>query len=394
MTRISSRYVVDQVISKLSSEYDHMSKLNIMVLGKTGVGKSTLINSIFETRVVEAGVGKPVTNNISKVEQQGFPLVLFDTPGLELTGANDFDSLTKQITSLIKQYFTDNIEGNEIHCILYCVSTASHRFEAAEADFLKSILEGVKDYNVPVIVVLTQSFSRQDAAELKGVIENENLPIAAIVPVLADEYEVDEDLIIPPYGLDELTETMSGILPDAIRKTFIALEKANYDLKVKRSRAVITSASLTAAAIGATPIPMADAAILIPDMITMLVGITMAFGLPVNQKSTQDIINNTIGALGRSVFGRTVKNSLFKMIPAAGLFISAASAATLTESLGETYIRILTMIGKGEIKMEDVTKPEYKDMVRAMFKERVQTKKHSEKIEKTTGENKEEDPNG
>ena len=107
MSGLSSKYIADQVLKKLSREYDSLNKLNIMVLGKTGVGKSTLINSIFGGRVVAAGTGKPVTNNISKVEQEDMPLAVYDTPGLELTGKNDFDSLSKQLIKLIKDNYTD-----------------------------------------------------------------------------------------------------------------------------------------------------------------------------------------------------------------------------------------------------------------------------------------------
>ena len=367
MAKLSSQHIAEQVITKLNNEYAKMSNLNIMVLGKTGVGKSTLINSIFGTKMVSAGTGKPVTSNILRVSQKGIPLVLYDTPGLELTGVNAFDSLSSQVTKLIKEYFEDKIEGNEIHCILYCVSTASHRFEQAEADFLKEILSGIKDYNVPVIVVLTQSFSRTDAAELKDVIAGEDLPIADIVPVLADEYEFDEDITLPPYGLDTLTATMANILPDTIRKTFIALEKANLDIKIKRARAVIASASIAAAATGAIPIPVADAAMLIPDQVTMLVGITLAFGFPVNDNSLYSLVSGTIAALGPTVIGRSVKHSLWKFIPGAGQVISAASAATITESLGETYISILIKVHKGELKIEDMTTPECKEMLNEMF---------------------------
>jgi len=389
MPRLSSQYITEQVINKLNNEYSKLSELNIMVLGKTGVGKSTLINRIFGTKMVEAGTGKPVTSNILRVHQKGFPLVLYDTPGLELTGANAFDSLSSQVTKLIKEYFTDKIEGNEIHCILYCVSTASHRFEQAAADFLKEILENIKGYNVPVIVVLTQSFSKMDAAQLKEVIEGEDLPIDAIVPVLADEYEFDEDITIPPYGIDTLTDTMANILPDAIKKTFIALEKANLDLKIKRARAVIASASIAAAATGAIPIPVADSAMLIPDQITMLVGITLAFGFPVTDNTLYSIVTGTIAALGPTVVGRSVKYSLWKFIPAAGQVISAASAATITESLGETYISILIKIHKGEIKIEDLTTPECKEMMNEMFMRRVKTQvKNKEKKEEQNKEDK------
>ena len=126
MAELLTKDVVDKIVATVKNEFDKMPKLNIMVLGKTGVGKSTLINNIFGDSLVRTGIGRPVTSDIVKVEKKDFPLALYDTPGLELRGDNAFDSLSDQVIKIIKDCFTDDIEGNEIHCILYCVSTASH----------------------------------------------------------------------------------------------------------------------------------------------------------------------------------------------------------------------------------------------------------------------------
>ncbi|MBR2524338.1 MAG: 50S ribosome-binding GTPase [Clostridiales bacterium] len=368
MSRISSRQITDQVIKKLNNEYNKLDKLNIMVLGKTGVGKSTLINSIFGEKMVLAGTGKPVTNDISKVEQDGFPLVLYDTPGLELTGNNDYSSLSKQITKLIKDNYTDKIVGNEIHCIIYCVNTVSRRFESAESSFLRDILGKITIYNVPVIMVLTQAFSKNDAEALTNVIREENLPITDIIPVLADEYEFDEDITIPPYGVDTLTDKMAEILPESVRNTFIALESASLTLKLKIAKSAVNTASLAAAVTAAIPVPLADTAVLIPDQIAMLTGITLAFGFKLNKETTDSLITGTMNAIGPTVLGKQMRFSLLKFIPGVGHVISGTTAATIMESLGLTYIKLITMVYTGEIKMQEVNTPEGKKMIQRMFK--------------------------
>lgn len=56
-------------------------KLNIMVTGATGCGKSSTINALFETEVAKVGVGvEPETMEIEKYVLDN--LVLWDTPGL------------------------------------------------------------------------------------------------------------------------------------------------------------------------------------------------------------------------------------------------------------------------------------------------------------------------
>ena len=56
-------------------------RVNIMITGATGCGKSSTINAMFDTEVAKVGVGvDPETMEIEKYELDN--LVLWDTPGL------------------------------------------------------------------------------------------------------------------------------------------------------------------------------------------------------------------------------------------------------------------------------------------------------------------------
>ena len=272
-----------------------------------------------------------------------------------------------------------------IHCIWYCVATPSHRFEQAEIDFLRNFLGETSKYNVPVILVLTQSYSKNDARELKLQIEKENLPLVNIISVLAEDYKIDNDFIIKSYGLNSLAELMYEVIPEEVKRTFITVQKANLELKKQKAKAAVKKAATAAAAIGAVPIPFSDATILVPEQIAMLARITTIFGIPLEKATIVAILSSTIGTSATTVLGRSVVSNILKFIPGAGSIaggaISAATAATMTAALGEAYIVIMTMLVSGDINIEDLKSFEGKELIKNIFKKKLKNRKDEDEEE-------------
>ena len=255
MEKFDARDIAEKIMEAIQKEYKELKTLNVMILGKTGVGKSTLINNMFNKKLVETGIGKPVTHRIEKIAKPDFPLAIYDTPGLELSGENSINTLLEEVVSEIDKGIKSGDVGKAIHCIWYCISTPSHRFEQAEIDFLKKFLEKTSEYDVPVIIVLTQSYSDPDTESLMKEIKKENLPVVNIVPVLAENYDINEKCTVKAYGLDRLSEIMNCVIPDVVQKTFVAVQKVNLELKKGRAQAVVATSAVAAAAMGAVPIP-------------------------------------------------------------------------------------------------------------------------------------------
>lgn len=367
--------IVEKIMDATQNEYKKLKTLNVMILGKTGVGKSTLINNMFNEKLAETGQGKPVTQSVRKLTKPGFPLAIYDTPGLELGGKNGVDSLIEEVTGEINRGIRSGDIDEAIHCIWYCISAPSSRFEPTERDILEKFLGETSKYDVPVIFVLTQSFSKSNARNLKAEIEKENLPVVNIVPVLAEDYPIDDEYIAKAYGLDRLAEVTYNAVPEALQKTFVAVQKANLELKSKKAHAVVATAAVAAAATGAVPIPFSDAALLIPDQITMLAGITAIFGLPIEKGMIAAIVSSTLGTAGTTILGKTVVANLLKFIPGvgsvAGGAISGSTAAALTAALGEAYISIMLMVCKGEFGLDDLATDAGKQKINQIFIEKL-----------------------
>ena len=377
MDALMTDNVAERIMAAIRDVQKNMTKLNIMVMGKTGAGKSTLINNVFSRNLAQTGIGKPVTQSIRKYEIEDFPLAIYDTPGLELGGENAIDELLKESKEVLAKGAMRGISES----IWYCVSTPSHRFEEAEVEFIKKFLDEANEFCVPVIIVLTQSYSKKDAKALMSEIEKENLNVVQIVPVLAQDVDIDEDYIIKGYGLDTLIDIVNNVIPEALRNTLAAVQKANLKMKLRKANAIVATAAAAAAATGAIPIPFTDAAVLVPEQIGMIASITAVFGIPIEKATLTALLSATIGTVGTTVMGKTVVSSLLKMIPGvgsvAGGVISASVAAALTAALGEAYIAIMMMVSKGEMSVSELDTAEGKAKISSIFKSKLGLKRNS-----------------
>ncbi|GAA0086314.1 hypothetical protein UT300007_27530 [Clostridium sp. CTA-7] len=163
---------INDLFNKINEENNKITPANIMLIGKTGVVKSTLINSIFRENLAKTGIGRPVTEHLKKITKEGVPINLYDSRGLELDKTiqekvrNDID------TEIDRIHKSKDINSDDlIHIVWYCVNSLSNRIENFEIEWIKDLSE-----KVPVIIVLTQSFS-DNSIELEKYIDNLNLNI-------------------------------------------------------------------------------------------------------------------------------------------------------------------------------------------------------------------------
>lgn len=370
--------LVDDCINAVHERIKNLNTLNVAIVGKTGVGKSTLVNSVFRENLAETGVGKPVTQHMRKISKKGMPIQIYDTKGFEL-GKNAQDEVKEELHKLIADGVKSNDVNQAIHCIWYCINAVSNRIEPEEIEWIRKLTEDNQVYQVPIIIVLTQSISKKHAQEMKKVIDNENLDVVNVIPVLAQDYEIDEDYIVKSYGLDTLISLMEEVLPEELEDTLSNVQKASLEMKIKKSQAAVATAAATAAGIGAAPIPFADAAVLIPTEITMIASITAFFGFELSKSVLTSLVSSVVGTAGATFLGRTVVSNLIKLIPGvgsvAGGAISGATASLMTTALGEAYIAVMVAMFKGEIKEKDLQTEAGRKRLAELFKLKLQGKK-------------------
>lgn len=138
---------------------------NLMLLGKTGAGKSSLINYLYGEEILKTGVGRPVTKRgdfrQTTVKANGTggakTYTFYDSWGLE---ADKADAWEKEIFSKLNATLT---EDAFICGILYCFSFSADRIEDFEIKILKDLL--AKNYKV--VIVFTNADDNKRATKRK-----------------------------------------------------------------------------------------------------------------------------------------------------------------------------------------------------------------------------------
>lgn len=138
-----------------------MLKVNVLILGKSGCGKSSLLNYLWGAKIADVAAGRPVTPESDSVSQgiyrhppvqlDGLQLVIHDSWGMEANKAEKWQALIKQESS---KYDASYKISDWIHTVVYCVSAKGARIEDFELD---SIIAPLIDEGSRVLFVLTKA---------------------------------------------------------------------------------------------------------------------------------------------------------------------------------------------------------------------------------------------
>ena len=339
-----------------------LGNVNVLIAGRTGVGKSTLINSLFHGRLAATGQGEPVTQSTRRISKEGIPLAIWDTRGLEMS---DFDETLGELTQWVEKRAKEREAQNHIHVAWLCLHEDGRRVEPAETKLCSALAQ-----HMPVIGVITKARRddgfRDEVQRLLPEVKN-----VVRVRAIADRFD-DSGHSLPPMGLDDLVESTASVLPEGIRRAFVAAQMVSLRHKAQQAHTVIGAAATSAAAAAAIPIPFADALLLVPIQLSMLAGISVVFGLETSKAFLGVLLATATGATGTTVAGRAIVANLLKFIPGGGQVvggtISAATAAALTTVLGEIYlaslVAVFTRTG-GETPEVDAVKQEFTERVKA-----------------------------
>ncbi|XP_049717371.1 septin-9 isoform X1 [Elephas maximus indicus] len=146
-------------------------EFNIMVVGQSGLGKSTLINTLFKSKISRKSVQPTSEERIPKtieiksithdIEEKGvrMKLTVIDTPGFgdHINNENCWQPIMKFINDQYEKYLQEEININRkkripdtrVHCCLYFIPATGHALRPLDIEFMKRLSKVVNI--VPVI---------------------------------------------------------------------------------------------------------------------------------------------------------------------------------------------------------------------------------------------------
>lgn len=346
---------------------------NVLVVGNSGTGKSTLINAVLGEECAKTGGGtEGVTDKLDIYESNDpkVPLRIIDTIGFvpNIFGRNKAIGAVQKWS---KDAAKDGNPDNDINVIWFCVEGTSRKLFPEE---IKNFGRATRMWkSVPVIVVITKSYSQLERSEnvamVRDALANEKRfkdMDVQIIPVVAKTFALNEDAFAPPEGIAELIEATNKAMPEGKR----AAQKDIADFTLQRKRVMaqglITACAVSGAAVGALPIPMADAAILMAIETGELNALAAIYGLKKGEKSKKFF--DTIVDAGTVSVAAKLVISMLKAIPGVNLPASALNAfiaASFIVAIGEVSAYAFEQVFLGEKSFEDI------DWVRALVEEKV-----------------------
>ena len=241
-------YIKKESEKIMEKSFKNSNHFNTLLLGKTGVGKSTLINGTFgfaKNEGAKTGIGEPITKEFGEyTSDKRKGLRLIDSQGIELEGHNIevvFNSAKKLIEDRAREGDPDKL----IHCIWYCFKSSGLRFENCEKEILTLLMNQYDDNNLPIIVVITQNFIEEDTVKMIDYLKKEfqflNREII-IIPVVALKKNLGnkkKELIVEEDGIEELIKvsfekSQKAILPafvKSIKEKIIKIFSQNIESK-------------------------------------------------------------------------------------------------------------------------------------------------------------------
>ena len=382
-TMLKDTILGDAELKNLMEGIDSHRPPRIFLIGRTGVGKSSLINALCGSYVAAVSDTKSCTENAQVYKCMDGDRVLMEI--LDTRGIAESESLNTEISAedmLINQVneFSPDVAIMKLNC--------THRDDVnSDVSFLKKLAKSYADINsmrLPVVVVVNKSDEMaptrfktpseypqnkiakiQDVVQYyKGIIVKNGLKIDDIIAVSSlidwqtpDGMEIDVECIdnLPKNDIDNLQIAFDGRYN--IDKLLDILEEAILDFEAQMglrmaarltevvhrlARHLNTIFSGISGTVALTPIPVSDIYVLLIIQSVLVCLIASLSGRDISLDTGKEFILSMGGIAGAGYVFRLVAQQASKFLnavwPGSGSAVSSGIAALGTSAIGKAAI--------------------------------------------------------
>lgn len=186
-------------------------EFNIMVVGQSGLGKSTMVNTLFKSKLSRKSTSPGHEERIPKtvqllsvthvVEEKGvkMKLTVTDTPGFgdQINNQNCWEPITEYINEQYERYLREEILINRkqripdtrVHACVYFVPPTGHWLRPLDLEFMRRLS---KITNVVPVIAKADTLTLEERAEFKQRIQKD-LKAHGIRVYPQEEFDDDPD---------------------------------------------------------------------------------------------------------------------------------------------------------------------------------------------------------
>lgn len=364
--------IINNHIDPLLDEYDDILSgerpPRLYIFGRSGAGKSSLINALANKEVASVGAVEPETVE-SELYNISFPERYSNWEVVDSRGL--FESMTPDgdLPDKTKEFMREDIEEYRPDVLVHVMTPDQVR--AGEDDFeVVSNLEEELENVPPIMTVLNkvdthmspgEDWPPEDNPELSGQIQRnleflsdvmgdvvlkedlDSEPFDKVNPVKGRQFDSKKFIgVIPVYAKDEpywnidtLSMLIGDYLPNDARLQFFQAQKRSSILRNIASD-ITTKTSTAAAAVGGAPTSYAD---IVPITALQYVQVALIAGLSCEELELETVTKfmKSMGLIaGSAVVLREIARGLIQLIPGAGQAISATIAGGGTYAIGKS----------------------------------------------------------
>lgn len=335
---------VEEECEKQQKQWEaNLKKPTVLLCGQTGAGKSQSACYIFKENIAEVGhSSEPCTEGINYYP--GTNVNIYDSEGYEIGSERQSHYRDLIFKDFLQSDKVKNSDG--IQAVWYYISGQAARFTNLDEVLIKEFQS--LGYHVAILITKIDEMSDEQLDQLTAAIQKAQLgcPIfnLSIHPQIADTCD-----------WEKLVSWTYDILPEVFKEHYIFALKKGLEEKSKAATKAIWLATGAAATVGATPIPLSDAPILVGIQSVLIYKILRYYGVNISSST----ISGLLSSLSVSQLGKMAAGSLLKLIPAAGQVvggaINAAVAAAFTYALGYGINELCKKQAKEMMEGKEVT---------------------------------------